>query len=72
METWKHLRAILLLPYTVTVVVPGVIMWLPGPDTLGLWESAPATYERNVEMASPVDTVEERVHFFGGVTRLDG
>jgi protein-S-isoprenylcysteine O-methyltransferase Ste14 len=43
METWKHLRAILLLPFMVTVVIPGVILWLTGLDTLGLWESAPAT-----------------------------
>jgi len=43
METWKHLRAILLLPFMVTVVIPGVILWLTGPDTLGLWQSAPAT-----------------------------
>ena len=43
MGTWKHLRAILLLPFVVTVVIPGVIVWLTGPDTLGLWESAPAT-----------------------------
>lgn len=43
METWKHLRAILLLPFMVTVVVPGILVWLTGPDTLGLWESAPAT-----------------------------
>jgi protein-S-isoprenylcysteine O-methyltransferase Ste14 len=25
-----------------TVVIPGVILWLTGPDTLGLWHSAPA------------------------------
>jgi protein-S-isoprenylcysteine O-methyltransferase Ste14 len=43
METWKHLRAILLLPFLVAVVIPGVILWLTGPDTLGLWQSAPAT-----------------------------
>jgi protein-S-isoprenylcysteine O-methyltransferase Ste14 len=43
METWKHLRAILLLPFVVTVVIPGVILWLTGPDTLGLWQSASAT-----------------------------
>jgi protein-S-isoprenylcysteine O-methyltransferase Ste14 len=43
METWKHLRAILLLPVMGTVVIPGVIVWLTGPDTLGLWQSAPAT-----------------------------
>jgi protein-S-isoprenylcysteine O-methyltransferase Ste14 len=27
----------------VTVVVPGIVLWLTGPDTLGLWQSAPAT-----------------------------
>ena len=43
METWKHVRAILLLPFMVTVVIPGVILWLTGSDTLGLWQSAPAT-----------------------------
>jgi protein-S-isoprenylcysteine O-methyltransferase Ste14 len=43
METWKHLRAILLLPFMAAVVVPGVLLWLTGPDTLGLWQSAPAT-----------------------------
>ena len=41
METWKHLRAILLLPVTGSVVIPGVILWLTGPDTLGLWQSWP-------------------------------
>jgi protein-S-isoprenylcysteine O-methyltransferase Ste14 len=43
METWKHLRAILLLPFLAAVVIPGVLLWLTGPDTLGLWQSAPAT-----------------------------
>ena len=43
METWKHFRAILLLPVTGSVVIPGVILWLTGPDTLGLWQSWPAT-----------------------------
>jgi protein-S-isoprenylcysteine O-methyltransferase Ste14 len=43
METWKHLRAIVLLPFLVTVVIPCVILWLTGLDTLGLWRSAPAT-----------------------------
>jgi protein-S-isoprenylcysteine O-methyltransferase Ste14 len=42
METWKHIRAVLLLPFTVAVVVPGVVLWLAGPDTFGLWQSAPA------------------------------
>jgi protein-S-isoprenylcysteine O-methyltransferase Ste14 len=27
----------------VTVVIPGTLLWLTEPDTLGLWESAPAT-----------------------------
>jgi protein-S-isoprenylcysteine O-methyltransferase Ste14 len=43
METWKHLRAILLLPFMAAVVIPGIILWLTEPDTLGLWQSAPAT-----------------------------
>jgi hypothetical protein len=43
MGTWKHLRAILLLPFMVAVVTPGVLLWLTGPDTLGLWQSALAT-----------------------------
>src|SRR5262245_44470319 len=43
MEAWKHLRAVLLLPVVVTVVIPGTILWLAGPDTLGLWQSVPAT-----------------------------
>jgi protein-S-isoprenylcysteine O-methyltransferase Ste14 len=43
METWKHLRAVLLLPVVVTVVIPGTILWLAGPDTLGLWQSVLAT-----------------------------
>ena len=40
MKTWKHLQAILLLPFRVTVVIPGAILWLMGPDTLGLWQPA--------------------------------
>jgi protein-S-isoprenylcysteine O-methyltransferase Ste14 len=43
MEGWRHLRAILLLPVTGTVVIPGTILLLTGPDTLGLWQSTPAT-----------------------------
>jgi len=42
METWKQLGAILLLPITGTVVIPGVIPWLTGPDTLKLWQSGPS------------------------------
>ncbi len=43
MEAWKHLRAILLLPGVVTVVIPGTILFLTGVDTLDLWQSYPAT-----------------------------
>lgn len=43
METWKHIRAILLLPFMVTLVIPGAILWLTEPDTLGLRQSVPAT-----------------------------
>jgi hypothetical protein len=43
MKAWKHIRAILLLPVMVAVVIPGVILCLTGPDTLGLWQSYPAT-----------------------------
>lgn len=43
METWKHLRAILLLPFMVTVMIPGTLLWLTGPDPLGIWQSSPAT-----------------------------
>ena len=42
MEAWKHLRAIILLPGMVTLVIPGTILWRGGIDTLGLWQSAPA------------------------------
>ena len=37
MEKWKHLRAILLLPFMVTVVIPGTILFLSGVDTFDLW-----------------------------------
>ena len=30
METWRHFRAILLLPVAVTVVIPGLILWQTG------------------------------------------
>ncbi len=43
MDTWRHLRAILLLPFVVTVVVPGTLLGLTEPDTLGLWKLAPVT-----------------------------
>jgi protein-S-isoprenylcysteine O-methyltransferase Ste14 len=43
MKAWKHLRAILLLPGMVLVVIPGLILWRDGLDTLGLWRSAPSS-----------------------------
>ena len=43
METWKHLRAVLLLPVMVTVVVPGTLLYLTGLDSFDLWQSVPAT-----------------------------
>ena len=43
MEAWKHLRAILLLPGMVLLVIPGLILWRTGFDRLGLWRSMPAS-----------------------------
>lgn len=43
MDAWKHVRAVLLLPFMVTVVIPGVILHFGGTDTLGLWRSVPTT-----------------------------
>jgi protein-S-isoprenylcysteine O-methyltransferase Ste14 len=43
MATWKHLRAVLLLPFMVTVVVPATILFLTHPDTFDLWQSYPTT-----------------------------
>jgi protein-S-isoprenylcysteine O-methyltransferase Ste14 len=42
METWQHLRAILILPGMVLVVVPATILYLTGLDTFDLWQSLPA------------------------------
>ena len=42
MGAWRHLRAIILLPGVVTLVIPGTILWLTGMDS-GLWQSVPAT-----------------------------
>lgn len=38
----RHLRAILLLPFMVTVVIPAALLYLSGPDTLDLWQTVPA------------------------------
>ena len=43
MEVWKRVRAILLLPGVVTLVIPGLILWRKGTDSWGLWQSVPAT-----------------------------
>ena len=41
MSVWRHLRAIGLLPVTVAVVVPGLILWR-GEAELGAWPLATA------------------------------
>jgi protein-S-isoprenylcysteine O-methyltransferase Ste14 len=43
MRSWKHLRSILLLPCMLTIFIPGTILWLTGPDTLGIWRSMPSS-----------------------------
>jgi protein-S-isoprenylcysteine O-methyltransferase Ste14 len=43
MPAWKHLRTIILLPGTVTLAIPAMILWLTGTDTLGIWQSIPAS-----------------------------
>jgi protein-S-isoprenylcysteine O-methyltransferase Ste14 len=43
MEAWRHVRAIILLPGVVTLVIPGIILWRTGTDSCGLWQSVPAT-----------------------------
>lgn len=43
MSALRHFRAIILLPFMVTVVVPATILFLTGPDTFDLWQSYPAT-----------------------------
>jgi protein-S-isoprenylcysteine O-methyltransferase Ste14 len=39
----KHLRAIILLPGMVTIVIPGLILWPEETDSFGLWQSVPAS-----------------------------
>ena len=43
MSALRHFRAILLLPFMVTVVVPTAILLVAGPDTFDLWQSNPVT-----------------------------
>jgi protein-S-isoprenylcysteine O-methyltransferase Ste14 len=40
---WKHLRAIIQLPFMVTVVMPVFVLWLMGPDSFGIWQSVPSS-----------------------------
>ena len=40
---WKHLRAIILLPGMVTIVIPGLILWPGETDSFGLWQAFPAS-----------------------------
>ena len=42
MSALRHCRAILLLPFLVTVVVPATILLFTGTDTFDLWQSFPA------------------------------
>lgn len=42
MQTWKHVRAILLLPFMATIVIPALLLYFGGTDTLSFWEIAPA------------------------------
>lgn len=37
----NHLRAIVVLPCMVTLVIPATLLWWKGPDTFGWWQSAP-------------------------------
>ena len=36
MRFWRHLRAVLLLPFAVTIVVPGIVLWRTGVD-VSVW-----------------------------------
>jgi protein-S-isoprenylcysteine O-methyltransferase Ste14 len=40
MSIWAHVRAILLLPVMVTIVVPAVLLWRGGVDTFDIWSRA--------------------------------
>jgi protein-S-isoprenylcysteine O-methyltransferase Ste14 len=43
MSAWKHLRAILILPGMVLLMIPGLILYPGEFDTLGLWRSVPSS-----------------------------
>jgi hypothetical protein len=39
MSLWRHLRAVVFLPFTVTVVVPGLVLWRNGTE-IAAWPLA--------------------------------
>lgn len=39
MSLWRHLRAVVVLPFTVTVVVPGLVLWRNGAE-IAAWPLA--------------------------------
>jgi hypothetical protein len=43
LRAFSHLRAIVLLPGVVTIVIPGIILWRTGLDSGDMWQSVPAT-----------------------------
>jgi protein-S-isoprenylcysteine O-methyltransferase Ste14 len=43
MEAWRHLRAIILLPAMVTLVIPAIILWRTGTDSWEIWQSVPGS-----------------------------
>jgi protein-S-isoprenylcysteine O-methyltransferase Ste14 len=43
MEAWKHIRAIILLPGIVMIVIPATILCLSVADSFGLWQTVPAS-----------------------------
>jgi protein-S-isoprenylcysteine O-methyltransferase Ste14 len=42
MEAWKHVQAVLLLPFVVTLEIPATLLYPSGTDTFNLWQSVPA------------------------------
>ncbi len=41
MTFWKHVRAVLLLPFMVTVVIPAIILYLMGIDGMAVYRPVP-------------------------------
>lgn len=42
MRAWQHIRAILLLPVTATIVIPAALLSVFGWDSIGVWGIHPA------------------------------